>query len=429
MTGNDIFSAIGNIDRKFILESAPDRRRKGIISPAARRSLIAACLCIILCSSVIVGTLMSGYVPTVNRAMFSAEEIERILHRDVAGVSTNAYQTVRVRSPEELEIHTLPNAEYLSIYETQLSKLDEEELVEFTESILPKLEELFGYELEYGEVRRDSRWRDGSHSYIYVKCKSTSEETNVSPMQIEIRQRKDYYYIELQYQARAIKAPALQYNGKDVIVSPSMNEDELYESLSGLNNALCGILGIELPYHKYYHNSIFFHNGVTHPTENYATQRAEDIYEFDNFLRVYGGISHKYQIVAQMKIYRKDIEDYCPEIARAKMITLEEAEDLLCKGYVFGGHTCAACMAEQNGVDFEEYDYVGLEYVFGQDHHNYDTVGVPFYVFYKLIETEELETHTVYTYAKTYVPAVKVSGLDEYFEMQKEKHREDGEYY
>ena len=329
MTGNDIFSALGNIDRKFILESAPDRRRKGILSPAARRSLIAACLCLILCSSVIVGTLMSGYVPTVNRAMFSAEEIERILHRDVAGVSTNAYQTVRVKSPEELEIHTLPNAEYLSIYETQLSTLDEEELVAFTESILPKLEELFGYELTCGEVRRDRGWNDGSHSYIYVKCESTPEAAYIPTLEIEIKQRKDYYYITIDYPARAIKSPPLQYNGNDIIVSPSMNEDELYESLSGLSNALCDILGIELPYHKYYHNSIFFHNGVTHPTENYATQRAEDIYEFDNFLRVYGGISHKYQIVAQMKIYRKDIEDYCPEIARAKMITLEELKRII----------------------------------------------------------------------------------------------------
>lgn len=429
MTGHEIFTAFGNIDRRFILEAAPERRRKGILSPAVRRSMIAACLCLILCGSVIVGILMSGYVPTVNGAMFSAEDIEKILHRDTAGVGTNAYQTVSVKSPDNLSVNAVPDAEYLSIYETNLSKLDEEELIEFTESILTKLEELFGYEFEYGEIKRDRGWNDGSYSYIYVKCQSTPEEAYIPPIEVEIEQRKDYYFITLNYRARAVKAPALQYNGNDVIASLSMTENELYESLSGFRDALCGIFGIELPYHSYYSQSIFFHNGITHPAENYAPKHDVDVYNFDNFLRVFGGRMHKYELTAQIKIYRKDAEDFCPEIARAKMLTLEEAEELLYKGYVFGGHTCEYCMSQQDKVDFEGYDYVGLEYVFGQDYHYYNTVGVPFYVFYKLIKTEELETHTVYTYAKTYVPAVKVSGLDEYFEMQKEKHREDGEYY
>ncbi len=429
MTGHEIFTAFGNIDRRFILEAAPERRRKGILSPAARRTLIAACLCLILCSSVIVGFLMSGHVPTVNGAMFSAEEIEKILHRDTSGVSTNAYQQVRVKSPEELKINAVPDAEYISIYETKLSKLDEDELIEFTGSILPKLEELFGYEFEYSEVYRDYGWNDGSYKYIYVNCKSTPEAAYIPTLDIEIQQRKDYYYITLDYPARAVKAPALQCNGKDLIADPSMTEDELYESLSGFCDALCGIFGIELPYHYYERQSIFFHNGITHPTENYTPNYATDVSNFDNFLRVFSNRGHKYDITAQLKIYRKDAEDYCPEIARAKMLTLEEAEELLYKGYVFGGHTCKLCMAQQDKVDFEGYDYVGLEYVFGKDNKYYDTVGVPFYVFYKLIETEELETHTVHTYAKTYVPAVKVNGLDEYFEMQKEKHREGSEYY
>jgi hypothetical protein len=44
MTGYDIFAALGEIDKKFVIESAPERRKRGIIPKALKRSLIAACL-------------------------------------------------------------------------------------------------------------------------------------------------------------------------------------------------------------------------------------------------------------------------------------------------------------------------------------------------------------------------------------------------
>jgi hypothetical protein len=60
--------------------------------------------------------------------------------------------------------------------------------------------------------------------------------------------------------------------------------------------------------------------------------------------------------------------------------------------------------------------------VFGKEK-SYDTIGVPFYVFFKLIDSTEYEDYTVYRYAKTYVPAIKVRGLDRYFRLQSEKHK------
>lgn len=96
----------------------------------------------------------------------------------------------------------------------------------------------------------------------------------------------------------------------------------------------------------------------------------------------------------------------------------EEAERLLYSGYVFGGHTCPFCMAEQKKVDFHGYDFVGLEYIFSMDDRK-GTEAVPFYAFYKKIGTAG---NGNLIYARTYVPAFAVSGYREYFEKQKEAH-------
>jgi len=75
----------------------------------------------------------------------------------------------------------------------------------------------------------------------------------------------------------------------------------------------------------------------------------------------------------------------------------------------------------QDKVDFEGYDYTGFEYVFGYDYENdCKKEGIPFYTFYKKIGKSE-NGNTIY--AKTYVPAIEVKGYKEYFESQKEKHR------
>ena len=80
-------------------------------------------------------------------------------------------------------------------------------------------------------------------------------------------------------------------------------------------------------------------------------------------------------------------------------------------------------MMAQGKVDFEGYDFVDIEYVFGYEYETGNpTVGIPFYAFYKNIGTSE-NGNTIY--AKTYVPAVQVSGYDEYFESQKDNHQND----
>ena len=76
--------------------------------------------------------------------------------------------------------------------------------------------------------------------------------------------------------------------------------------------------------------------------------------------------------------------DEYPLIAEAKRISLKDAEALLYNGYVFGGHSCPLCMAAQDKVSFDGYDFVDMEYVFGVDTKTgKPTMAVPFYAFYK----------------------------------------------
>ena len=109
--------------------------------------------------------------------------------------------------------------------------------------------------------------------------------------------------------------------------------------------------------------------------------------------------------------------------AENKLIPISEAEELLYKGYVFGGHSCRLCMEAQDKISFEDYDFVEIEYIFDMEYsgiYAVQTVAIPFYAFYKEIGTAE---NGNIIYAKTYVPAIEVSGLEEYFEGQITNHK------
>jgi hypothetical protein len=82
-------------------------------------------------------------------------------------------------------------------------------------------------------------------------------------------------------------------------------------------------------------------------------------------------------------------------------------------------------MAEQDKVDFGEYDYVGMEYMTGSvldsEKRRVPYLRIPFYAFYKRLYVQRDGT---IVYAKTYVPAIELSGYEEFFESQAAKHPE-----
>ena len=115
---------------------------------------------------------------------------------------------------------------------------------------------------------------------------------------------------------------------------------------------------------------------------------------------------------------RKD--SYYSQIGESKSISLQQAEEFLARGYCFMHHACPICAEQQDSVDFTEYDGVTLRYLREyKPPEGQEPRVIPFYVFYKNIGVAENGNQI---YAFTYVPAVEVSGIEEYFQNQIQYH-------
>ena len=117
-----------------------------------------------------------------------------------------------------------------------------------------------------------------------------------------------------------------------------------------------------------------------------------------------------------------DVKNYYRYCGDHKLIDLKKAEEMLEKGYVFGFHACPLCAQMQIGVDFTNYDAVRMEYVIGNN-----GIIAPFYVFYENIDKIAYSEYGDHIYAKTYVCALDIDGIDEYFEKQAQYHNQSQE--
>ena len=220
----------------------------------------------------------------------------------------------------------------------------------------------------------------------------------------------------------------MNINGNIVSLSESDTDEQIKDILRPAIDYICGTLGKKYDsikisrrysYDQLHEITIYLYNleETTFPSNfpNYASRlnSVKLIFHADLSGNWDGEADKVYLLNIDFYEMVGDPSELCYVKSKARMLSLEEAEELLEKGYVFGGHSCPLCMAEQPEVDFSEYTCVNLEYVSGGG------IIVPFYAFYKYIgETE----HGIGTYAKTYVPAVEVSGLENYFNLQTNKH-------
>ncbi len=218
-------------------------------------------------------------------------------------------------------------------------------------------------------------------------------------------------------------------NGKLLSIDQRQSEEEIIESLVWVRDILFDVFG-----RSFDSVEVVFDYGRTHEygAENidvYYYDKTDDIrigdyiyLNFDNYANS-SSETESADIITNCSIkyysYRKPMSEAFSVEAKCKLISLEEAEELLENGYVFGGHSCSLCMAAQEKVSFAEYDYVSFEYV--SDYYGYGEPAraIPFYAFYKKIGKAD---NGNIIYAKTYVCAVEVSGLEEYFKAQESNH-------
>ena len=338
--------------------------------------------------------------------------------------STSYYQCIYTEKAEYLDISPIPALENLPIlqYSSIPSDITESALREFIDMVLPKLSTALEIEIPEYTLVCDSFLGDPTYYH-----------TNIDTEDYSI------YFTEASFGIVPCVLDAstpIRLNGEIVQIDQRQNNQDVLNSLEGIKQTLFNILNVSFAdthvVRKYineidpnvYAITVYYYNRDeselnTLLQTGFAPQSGFISITFDNYdnwnqCAINDHLLSNVQIHYQMEATERNY----PVKTQQRRISLEEAEVLLYNGYVFGGHSCPLCIKAQNPVGFSDYDYVGLEYLFTQSE-NKPTEGIPFYAFYKQIGVTE---NGNLIFAKTYVPAIEVSGYTEYFESQKEEH-------
>ena len=434
-------NAIGMIGDDLIDDADRKPRRPRIIRWSA---VACACLAVIICLSAILGgpkTPVNDFWPpvldsSVSEMSLSATQIRKLFEVNDGG--TNQYITVGAPDIKGLGLMPLPQAEYLPIYQNQYLDASEQALEDFIQKYLEKGQELSGVKSSYYEIRK----RGSSAGFAGISYSTGLKgESGYNDLFFEAWCN----LLSMSYSPEDPMTGArkrMKIEGEYVSILTTDTDEQICEKLSDTFAYLNAYfeknysqVKIVRPYSRFGLGSVYIYLYSQESTsfpENFDDHFMHrplcsdylflefQVSDSDNSWYDWGTPEDEaFLIEAAPWETMTDWENYYPIVGKARMLSLEEAEELLAKGYVFGGHSCKICMAEQKKVDFTEYDAVSFEYVHGDN-----GMIVPFYVFYKHLGVSEYDkTGRMQEYAKTYVPAVEIEGLEEYFDMQTEKHK------
>ena len=405
------------IEDEFIVEASP-QNAKPMVAIQNKRikklAFLAACICIVIGISIApFSYLLSKTNVPISNILYSAAQIG-----DFWGVydsyegATNAYVEVFVPNEQYLHIASIPSEEYLTIYEIRKPKkaINEKEFDDFMSYIFPKLCAEMNIDMPAYEIKKTE-----DDIFTLRTLEGMSFSQNFQSNQFRLSHLRDSDFV--------------------IEIDQRKTDTEIIRDIEPVKEKLFYIFGVEFnnikiirEYDEYTTAAVrdifvYFYNSDDHPLNDLSDRPITDYIElhFDNMVNYMGDYVSEDILSDPSIVYKKFRNDpyktYTPT-KKLKMISLEKAKELLYKGYVFGGHSCSLCMAEQTPVDFEGYDYVGFEYVRGGG----STIEViPFYTFYKYIGDAPNGNKT---YAKTYVPAIEVSGYEEYFESQAKYHKQ-----
>ena len=409
------------LERYVQVENDLDIKKKDQKQSWKRWSAVAAVIGLVI-GGWLLGGVLQGEVPKYWNATYTAEEIAQMrCFGPTNAVTTNAYEKVCTASADFLNIHKVPEQKTLPIYRYENSKvpINTREFEEVARDTMEKVADAIElpvpeYEINIDEVLGEQR----------VGVSTYFDEH----MRVSINQSAKYYYYQIEKVDTEDYNEKIYLDGNLLQVDQRLSDEGILTSLEPVKKRLCEIFDITVDaakvVRKYNERKeygvtelyvYFYVNGsLVEGEDRYLSDYIEICFDGDNSILCDSSI--------RCIKYREKEDVRYPVVDVQRRISIEEAEKLLYKGYVFGGHSCPTCMAMQGAVSFENYDFVGLEYLYDwETEPEYRrTIGIPFYVFYKDIGTAENGNQI---YAKTYVPAIEVSGLKEYFEAQKKEHK------
>ena len=357
----------------------------------------------------------------VNNIILNANKVGSVFDSTTDGNGTNQYTEIYTSAPKYLNLTPLPIADYLPIYSTKNSQPSEKYLQEFLNKYLDAATVFFGVNSKRYTITQV----DGLNDSVFYTAKVNAGKQSVSFI------AQDNW---LRFTNHIMGDERMIINGSRISILESDTDEQIKEKLKDTIEYICTSFSKQYSNIKicrsYSYNqmekitiylyspeeSIFPSNFSESPmTSNYISLEFYTDWGSGSLYDWSGSKNEAFLINISLYETLEKWNEYYNVDAKSKMLTLEEAEQLLKKGYVFGGHSCDLCMAVQPEVDFSSYTYVDIEYVSNKNRDIY----IPFYAFYKYMREYK---NGIIVYAKTYVPAVQVSGYDEYFESQKINH-------
>ena len=373
-----------------------------------RVGAIAASLALILS---VASVLEANYLPTWEDAQYTAAGIDILLNGSLLSADTKHYRTVYTQDIEYLNIGSVPKDKYLNVYKLKVAgkAADKTELEGLAKQFVPKLANSLGQTEPQYSIREDDR--DNGKRY--------SVRLELGDYDFSINQYGGSYSIWLD-KDKGDQQIAL--DGVPVQIDRRLSNEEMIDSIEPIKEKLFEIFGVSFSDVKIWRKDwpgvedsmgsvyIYFYDEDAHYLNSYIEYPVSDYIQI-----TFEADATSEGILKASKIsYDKNRADFDNVVTPVKRISVREAEKLLYKGYTFAGHSCPTCVSMNSEVSFRNYDYVGFEY------RCVGSTWMPFYTFYKEIFAAP---NGVKTYAKTYVAAIEVSGYEEYFESQKDKHK------
>ena len=417
MNADNLMNSLEFID-DTLLEAAADSMRKRK-RPLPWKSLTALAACLALVAGLFVYNLSP--VPVYPNALFSAKQLGAMLP-SYKGAATNNYVTEAFPKASMLNVPSLPWTTSLNVYRFNGAEPTAAEVEELMARVYPKLEKLYGKDIPIGQVEQTKTGYAHSNNYDYIS------ETRFGDWWARGYNSRN----SLNISWGNIAGTPLVLNGITLKAHYSQTDEQIINGLSPAVSHLEETFGLTLSEYKisksystsngylnYMQVWLYDEDSVLDRTLAKYADKPPIYCSGDSicleFWPYYTGDSET--IYCKMIRYEASMQNRHEIYAQCRMITLPEAQMLLAKGYVFAPHACKLCMKEQDSVDFTFCDRITLKYVYG-DYEN-QRIGVPFYVFYKRIDSNK---DGIVLYAKTMVPAIEVSGLEEYFAEQEKQH-------
>ena len=354
-------------------------------------------------------------IPTFENPLCSANELYANWFFGLTdGVSTNNYTKYYTAIGQPPELNEIPQT--AAVYSWRTVENPPEEIVDqsdaFVENVLGRYAAAAGFPASTITVRKNPYryneydWNDESHIY---------EGNFISN---NYREYADFDLFDSD-----------SLNGIPLTVETTTNPSDIVEAFEPLKEVLFDILGVDFPHVRVLNTSgdslyVTYYNQADHPFDQPEHPLHDVRHPYFNYVKLNlrkgsldseGNLSMSCLLISYAKFFT-NIPTVELESRELRLISLEEAEALLNAGCVFGNHVCTLCMRNQEGVDFEDYDYVGFDYltktIDGVDY------ALPFYTFYKKIDSGS----NYDTYAKTHVAAFEVSGYKDYLRAMKSEH-------